>query len=150
MKRKEIEKKLLLIQLRNILRSKTKKIKTNLDVTYKSLSRQELADQEEQMDKLNSSIRMVEKDLGMEQQEGGPTNRSYMTQHTLESIEKDHTMGNESILSIENIVRRHEFILDSEIKGTKEEGEREIVTAQFSVSRVSERSAERKELTISR
>ena len=112
-------------------------MKTNLDTSYKSLSQREVNEQSDRIGKLNTSIRLVEKDLGIEEQQEqnyNTTNRSYVTQHTLESIQKEQTIGNESILSIQNLMRKHEFILDTEIKRkSNEESEREVVSSHFSI-----------------
>ena len=115
-KRKEAEKKWVLHQLRVILKSKAKKMKSNLNKSYKSLNPAQMGMEEERVDQLNSSIRMVERDLGIEEDS---THRSYFTQQTVESVEKDQTIGNESILSIEHVIKRHEFVLTQSAKAER-------------------------------
>lgn len=41
-------------------------MKTNLDTSYKSLSQREVNEESDRIGKLNTSIRLVEKDLGIE------------------------------------------------------------------------------------
>lgn len=85
--------------LRSILKRKAKKIKCDLNTSYKSLNPKEILQEEDRMEKLNCSIRLVEKDLGIEE-EDEEIQASYITHRTVESGDKDYTLGNSSILSI--------------------------------------------------